>query len=126
MAVLGTALAVPGTAAASSGYTYKVIYNYCSNGDRANMKVKEIAQGYTPANYETIDMYAQEKYGGTWHQVHHFKQLRYSFNANGQTHTLTGWSWWENSAYYVRLKFVLRIWQGNYVLAHKTLYSVVC
>jgi hypothetical protein len=131
VAVLGTGLALPGAAAAStnvtpdSGYVYKVIYNYCS-ADGSYMKVKEIAKGYTPANYLTMKIVAQERRGGRWKTVHKFSLLSYSFTPNGSNHWLTGWADWTNHVYYVRLKFKLRVWRNGTLLAKKNLISKVC
>jgi hypothetical protein len=129
LAIAGAGLALPASAAAASiqasGYTYKIIYNYCS-GDGAYFKVKNQAAGYTPANGLTVDMQAQEKRGGRWRTVNTFAQQSYWFTRNGNTHWLKAWANWTNHVYYVRLKFKLRVWQGPYVLAKKVLYSKVC
>jgi hypothetical protein len=130
LVVLAAALAVPATTAAasiqSSGYTYKVVYNYC-DGYTPHFKVKETAAGWTPANGLTIDSSVQELYGGRWHTIYTWNQQYYNFPDNGRSHWLTGWRWYDgNATYYFRIVFNLRVWAGNTVLAHKTLNSVRC
>lgn len=129
LVVLATAFVVPVTASAASidsstGYSYKVIYNYCSGG-AAYFKVKETAKGWTPADSLTIDAKAQELSGGRWRTTHYFPQHNYYFYANGNTHWLTAWENW-GSYNYVRLVFNLRVWSNNGVLAQKTLRSQTC
>jgi hypothetical protein len=125
--VLALALALPAsTAAGGSGYSYRVIYNYCS-GYQVNFKVKNIAAGWTPANYLTIDSWAQRKINGRWQTVYTWNQAWYSFNANGQKHTLTSNRQYNgNSSYFFRIVMRLRAWQNNNLLATKTLHSVKC
>jgi hypothetical protein len=130
LALLAAALAVPATTAAasiqSSGYTYKVVYNYCSGYD-PHFKVKETAAGWTAANGLTMDSSAQEFYGGRWHTIYVWNQQFYNFPANGRSHYLTGWrSYGGNSITYIRITMDLRVWLNNGVLAHKTLHSVRC
>jgi hypothetical protein len=130
-AIAATGMALPSSAAAatsvapSSGYTYKIVYNYCSAG-AAYMKVRETAAGYTVANRLTIKMKAQEKRGGVWRTVHAFPVQSYRFRANGSAHWLKAWANWYNSHYYVRLVFKLQAWNGTRLLAYKTLRSVTC
>ena len=52
--VLGAALCLPATTAAASGYTYKVVYNYC-DGNEVNLKMRNIAAGWTRADKLTIE-----------------------------------------------------------------------
>ena len=130
-AIAATGMALPSSAAAatnvapSSGYTYRIIYNYCSAG-AAYMKVKETAAGYTAANRLTIKIKAQEKRGGVWRTVHKFPLQSYRFRANGTAHWLKAWANWYNSHYYVRLVFKLKVFKGTRLLAYKTLRSVRC
>ena len=127
--VLVAAMMLPASTAAASGYTYKVIDNYCygSGGNSVQFKVKETAQGWTPANYETIDSFAQRKVGSNWQRVFTWNQVHYSFPANGQNHWLTlARAYNGNNTYYFRIVFNLRIWHNNQVLASKTVHSFQC
>src|SRR6188472_63724 len=121
--VLVAAMMLPASTAAASGYTYKIIDNYCfgAGGNSVQFKVKEIAQGWTPANYETIDSWAQRKVGSNWQRVYTWNQVHYSFAANGQNHWLTlARAYTGNNTYYFRIVFKLRIWHNNSLLASKT------
>jgi hypothetical protein len=124
--VLLIALAVPATVAAGSGYQYQTVWNYCSAG-QANLKMRNIAQGSTPANKLTIDAWAQRRVSGTWRTVHTWSRSVTTFSANGQKHTLTvARSYSRTSAQYVRIVFRLRAWQGNSVLADGSFKSIKC
>lgn len=124
--VLVIAMALPATTAAAGGYTHKTVYNYCY-GNQVNLKMKAISAGWTPANSLTIDSWAQRKLGGGWQTVYTWNQAYYNFFANGAKHTLTAYrSYNGNSAYYFRILFRLRAWQGNHLLASSTFKSVKC
>lgn len=126
LVVLLIAVALPASTAAASGYTYKSVYNYC-NGNQVNLKMKDMAAGWTPANSLTIDSWAQRKLAGGWQTVYTWNQVYYNFNANGQKHTLTAWrSYNGNSSYFFRILFQLRAWQGNNLLASSSFKSVSC
>jgi hypothetical protein len=123
--VLGLALMLPATTAASSGYTYKTVYNYC-DGYTAKLKMKDIAAGYTPANKLSIESWAQEKYGGSWHYVYTWNTAVYKFSANGSGHYLTTWRGYNGGANLARIVFRLRAWHGSSLLAQSTFHSVAC
>lgn len=126
LVVLGAALALPASTAAASGYSYRTVYNYCS-GNQVNLKMKNIANGSTPANYLTIDSWAQRQTSSGWHTVYTWNQAYYSYNANGANHTLTAWrSYNGNNQYYFRLLFRLRAWHNNSLLASSSFKSVRC
>lgn len=124
--VLGLALLLPATTAAAGGFTYKTVYNYC-NGNQVNLKMKNMAAGWTNANSLTIDSWAQRKLPGGWQTVYNWNQSYYNFSANGQKHTLTAWrSYNGNNSYYFRTLFRLRAWHNNNLLASSTFKSVKC
>jgi len=124
--VLGAALMLPASVAAASGYTYKTVYNYC-NGNQVNLKMKNKAAGWTPANRLTIESWAQRKLAGGWQTVYIWNDAVYNFNWNGSGHTLTAWrSYNGNNSYFFRILFRLRAWQGNNLLASSTFKSVKC
>lgn len=126
MVVLGVALALPASTAAASGYSYRVIDNYCA-GYQVNFKVRNIAAGWTPADGLTIESKAQRRTGSGWRTVYTWARADYAFNANGQKHTLTATrSYNGNSSYYFRIWMRLRAWDGNYILAQKVVTSVKC
>jgi ABC-type transport system involved in multi-copper enzyme maturation permease subunit len=126
MAVLGAALALPATTVAASGYSYKTIYNYC-NGNQVNIKIKNIAAGWTPADGLTVESKAQRQTSSGWQTVYTWARADYAFATNGVKHTLTVWrSYNGNSSYYFRIWLRLRAWDGNYILASKVLTSVKC
>ena len=58
--ILGAALSLPATTAAASGYTYKVLYNYC-DGNEVNLRMRNSAAGWTPANRLTIESLGSAK-----------------------------------------------------------------
>ena len=116
---------------ATSGYTYRVLSNYCygTHGDSVYFKVKETAQGWTPANYLTINSSAQYRNVGssTWHTAFIWNQVHYGFIPNGQNHWLSLWRGYVgNDVRYFRIVMTLRVWDGNSLLAFKTLHSVQC
>ncbi len=124
--VLGLAIMLPATTAASGGYTYKTVYNYCS-GNQVNLKMKNMAAGWTSANSLTIDSWAQRKLTSGWQTVYTWNQAYYNFPSNGAKHTLTAYrSYNGNSSYYFRIIFQLRAWHNNNVLASSLYRSVVC
>ncbi|MEP7361282.1 MAG: hypothetical protein ABI744_06870 [Chloroflexota bacterium] len=126
LVVLAIALALPATTAAAGGYTYKTVYNYCY-GNQVNLKMKDMAAGYTPANRLTIDSWAQRKVFNGWQTVYTWNQAYYGFYHNSRSHTLTAYrSYNGNSSYYFRIVFRLRAWNGNHVLASSTFHSVKC
>ena len=129
MAVLGAALALPATTAAGgSGYSYKVLYNYC-NGYQVNFKIKNIAAGWTPADGLTIESKAQRRNlgGGSWQTVYNWARADYAFFPNGAKHTLTATrSYNGNSSYWFRIWTRLRAWDGNYILAQRVVNSTKC
>lgn len=127
LAVLGAALALPATTAgASSGYGYKVKYNYC-DGATVRFKVKNIAEGWTNANKLTVDSLAQRKSDGVWRTIYEWDRAKYQFEPDGTRHWLTSWRSWQgttNDSY--RIVFKLRAWRNSNVLASVTLNSVKC
>ena len=126
VAVLGVALVLPASVAAGGGYSYRTVYNYCS-GNQVNLKMKNIAAGFTPADRLTIDSWAQRKLSGGWQTVYTWNRVNYSFNPNGSKHTLTAWrSYNGNNFYYFRILFRLRAWDGNRLLASSSFKSVKC
>jgi hypothetical protein len=127
MVVLGAALALPATTAAgSSGYSYKWVYNYCS-GNQVNAKIKNIAAGWTNADGLTVESKAQRKTSSGWQTVYTWARADYAFAANVQKHVLTVWRTYNgNDSYYFRIWFRLRAWDGDYILAQKVLTSVKC
>lgn len=130
MVVLGAALTLPATTAAGgSGYTYKIIQNYCYgyNGNSVYFKAKQTAAGWTNANYLTIDSWAQRLINGRWQSVYTWNQSWYSYNWNGSSHWLKLWRSYDgNGLYWFRIVFKLRVWQNNTLLATKTIHSVKC
>ena len=126
MGILAAALALPATTVAGGGYTYKTVYNYC-NGYQVNLKMKNMAAGYTPANKLTIDSWAQRRVNGYWQTVYTWNRSVYNFVANGDKHTLTAWrSYNGNANYYFRIVFRLRAWHNSNVLADSSFKSVKC
>jgi hypothetical protein len=124
MVVLVIAMALPAATAAAGGYTYKTVYNYCN---QVNLKMKNMAAGYTPANSLTIESWAQRKLAGGWQTVYIWNDVYYNFNANGLKHTLTAYRQYNgNSSFLFRILFRLRAWQGNNLLASSTFKSVKC
>ena len=123
---LAIAVALPATTAAASGYSYKTIYNYCS-GNQVNLKMKNIAAGWTPANALTIESWAQRHLASGWQTVYTWNTAEYDFATNGNKHSLTAWrSYNGNNSYYFRILFRLRAWDGNQLLASSTFKSVKC
>lgn len=126
MVVLGAALALPATTAASGGYSATTVFNYC-NGNQVNLKMKGSAAGWTSANYLTLDSWAQRKTSSGWQTVYRWNQAHYSFNANGAKHTLTGFrSYNGNNTYYFHIVFQFRAWHNNQLLANSLYKSVKC
>jgi hypothetical protein len=124
--VLGLAIMLPATTAASGGYSYKTVYNYC-NGNQVNLKMKSSAAGWTNANSLTIDSWAQRKLSSGWQSVYQWNQAYYNFPINGAKHTLTAWRTYNgNNSYYFRILFQLRAWHNNTLLASSSFKSVVC
>ena len=125
--VLGAALALPAsTAAGGSGYTYRVLWNYC-DGYQVNIKVKNIAAGWTPADGLTIESKAQRLTASGWQTVYTWPRADYAFNANGDKHWLTVTRWYNGNAnYYFRIWLRLRAWDGDFILASQKLKSVKC
>lgn len=116
---------------AASGYTYRVLANYCygTNGNSVYFKVKETAKGWTPADGLTINSTAQYRNPGsfTWHTVYVWPRADYGFSDNGQNHWQTLWRGYVgNNSRYFRISMTLRVWEGNSVLATKTLSSISC
>lgn len=123
---LAIAVTLPASTAAAGGYTYKTVYNYCY-GNQVNLKMKNIAAGYTPANALTIDSWAQRRLSSGWQTVYTWDRADYDFVANGRTHTLTAWRSYDgNDAYYFRILFRLQAWDGNRLLASSIFKSVKC
>jgi hypothetical protein len=127
LAVLGAALALPATTAAGGGgFSYKVVYNYC-NHYQVNVKVKNIAAGYTNADGLTVESKAQRKTNRGWQTVYNWNRADYAFPTNGQKHVLTVWRQYNgNQSYFFRIWLRLRAWDGNNILAQKVLTSVKC
>jgi hypothetical protein len=126
LVALAMALALPSSTMASGGYSYKTVYNYCY-GDQVNLKMKNIAAGYTPATRLTIASWAQRKLSSGWQTVYTWNTAVYSFSANGAKHTLTAYRQYNgNSAYYFRILMQLQAWKGGNLLASSTFKSVKC
>ncbi len=75
LTVLGAALCLPATTAAASGYTYKIIYNYC-DGNEVNLKMRNTAAGWTRADKLTIEAWAQRKLATGWQTVYTLEHVR--------------------------------------------------
>ena len=130
MVFVGAALALPSSAAAgtSTGYGYKVIYNYC-DGATVHFKVKNIAEGSTDANKLTIDSWAQRapRKTGPWTVVYRWDRAKYSFEIDGNKHWLTSWrSYVGNNSYWWQVVFRLRAWHNRTLLASVDVASVKC
>jgi hypothetical protein len=127
LAVLGAALALPASSlAGDSGYKYKVVYDYC-DGKTVKTKVKNIAEGSTPANKLTIESWAQKRVDGSWRTVYTWERAKYRFTANGERHWLTSWRTWHGTAgNKYRLLFRLRAWNDGQMLASVVVPSVTC
>ncbi len=124
--ILGAALSLPATTAAASGYTYKVLYNYC-DGNEVNLRMRNSAAGWTPANRLTIEAWAQRKLATGWQTVYTFDTKAHNFQPNGAKHSLTvWWSYIGNNYYYFRLVFRLRVWDDSDLLVSTTYRSVKC
>lgn len=129
MVFLGAALTLPATTAAASGYTYRVISNYCYGyqGDSVYFKAKVTAAGWTDANEITIDSWAQQLRNGRWQTVQTWDQYWYTFNWNGGSHwAKSSRSYVGNDTYWARIVFEVRFWDGNFLLARKTFHSRQC
>ena len=119
------AFTLPATTAAASGYTYKVVSNYCS-GTTVIFKVKNIAAGYTKANKLTIESWAQRK-AGSWQTVYTWPKAKYKFTRNGAKHVLTAWRKFNgNDPYLNRIVMRLRAWNNRTLLASISLNSRKC
>ena len=91
LVALGAVAALPASAAAAeTGYAYKVVYDYCQ-GKTVHYKIKNIAEGSTPANKLTIESWAQKRVDGRWRTVHSWERAKYRFAANGDRHWVTSW-----------------------------------
>ena len=129
MVVVLVALMLPAATVAGSGYSYVVKHNECHVGYDPHFKVRLVAAGWTPADGLTIDFYAQRRSFGssTWQNWDYLGQEYYYFTPNGYKHWLTGWRTYDgsNNAWY-RIKGILRVWDGSYLLAKKVVKSVAC
>jgi hypothetical protein len=126
-----TAFAPVAVDAGGNAYTYKVMRNYCygDHGYSVYFKVKESAKGYSPANYMTIGSSAEARNVGSnsWFTVYTWNKAAYSFHRDGRNHYLTVWrSYVGNNSQYHRIVMYLKVWNGNTLLASKTLRSVSC
>ena len=129
LAVVGAALALPATTVGgNTGYSYRTVYNYCE-GAQVNIKVKNIAEGFTEANKLTIDSWAQRApaKSGPWTTVYRWDRASYKFEADGQKHWLTSWrSYNGNNQAWWRVVMRLRAWHNKTQLASVDVFSVKC
>ncbi len=128
LAVVGAALAMPGTAAAANGYEYQVKYNYCAGAD-PNIKIKNIARGATDTNKLTNESWVERRPAGsrTWSKIYTWPTAKYKFAMNGDKHWLTSWRTWDgDQSNWYRIVFRLRAWHNSRLLSSEVVYSVKC
>ena len=127
LGILGVALALPATTlGAESGYKYKVVYNYC-DGKTVHFKIKNIAEGSTPANKLTIESWAQKRVNGSWRFVHTWDRAKYKFTPDGDRHWLISWRQYNGvPGSKFRILTRLRVWDDSDLLASVNVSSVSC
>lgn len=132
LAVLAVLALGPTTAAASSGYTYKILDNACygSGHNSVWIKVREAAAGTTRANKLIFKARAQEYRRGSWHNIYFWDNTVYKFKIDGTNHYLKQWRAWEPSKAKAkrdhRIVVTLVIKHNKRVLAAQVIRSVVC
>jgi hypothetical protein len=132
LAVLAALGLAPTTAAASSGYSYKILDNACygSGHNSVWIKVKEVAAGTTPANKLIFKARAQEFRHHRWNNIYYWDNTVYTFTPDGTNHFLKQWRAWEPSAKKAkhdhRIVVTLVIKHNRKLLAEQVIRSVVC
>jgi hypothetical protein len=124
--VIVTALIMPAATSAATAYPVKTIYNYC-DGNTVHLKMRITARGYTNANKLTIDSWAQRKVSTGWQTVYEWKRAVYTFEINGDRHSLTSSRSYHGTATHdFRIVFRLRALHNRNVLFSTVFRSVAC
>ena len=138
LAILAAALAGPATTAAasgqSSGYTYSIKWDRCTGPtyQRISFKATETAAGSTPANYLTIDSWAEVFSHGAWHTFYVWPERHKSFVPDGTSHYLSSSRSFGDPPHSVRIAMQLQIWKSGApskpatLLSHKVFISGTC
>ena len=129
LGVLLSALALPGTAAADSNGTFRVVSQHCiSGGHNIYFEVSGSSSASSYATKLTIKSTSQYFSGGSWHDYYHWKVDSYKFAKNGQPHTIDyAYSHTDDSSPYEwRIVSELKALEGQHYLAGKTLKSKAC
>jgi hypothetical protein len=132
LSILAVLALSPATAAASSGYTYKVLNNACygSGNNSVWIKVREAAAGYTPANKLIFKASAQEYRHHRWRTIYVWDSTVYKYTPDGSNHYLKQWRAWEPTAAKAnrkhRIVVTLLIKHNRKLLAEQVVRSVEC
>ena len=125
------ALLLPSTVAASGGYDYGVVHNYCGGSYNWTtfFKAREIASGTTGANKLTIDSWAQAKGPGDahWGTAQTWPRVSVTFTPNGSYHHLTVARKIRGGVdEAVRIVFKMTAWDHGLIAWTQTIRSTVC
>ena len=132
--VFATALALPASTAATGGFTYSVVHDYCGGpmGWTNYYKVWETADGLTTTNRLTIDSWGQEKYASDphphWVTVKTWSRVSRSFTLDGTNHSRALARSWAggNIEQASRIVFTLRAWHNSTLLWTQRVHSTYC
>jgi hypothetical protein len=137
-AVLAIALILPATTAAGSPFTWETLKNTCSNNygyygyGKSVLNVRLYEWGKSGAAQFRVRAWAQEKYGGSWHNIYSWSWIYSTFFGNDNSSNYAQhkfvYQWGSDHAYYLsRLK-----WRGEWLnssgntIAYKNLNGQAC
>ena len=121
--ILGAAMALPASAAATTGYTFSIVNQHCYGalGQNVYFRVKLTAAASTTATKLTIKSKSQYYSGGKWHTFYKWGLNQSSPPSIDYSYTHEG-----TNQYNWRIVSTLKAMKGKTVLAHKTLTSKAC